>query len=279
MTATTSADVFVPEVHADISQAEFLGQVKVAGSPAVLEDNTLTGNPGDTVTFPKWGALSDLNDLGENDVLVPEAMTTSESEATIKEAGKAVEVKDRAKLVALGDPLAEAARQFGELTARKVDADLITAAQTALPGAFDLTATAGNTALSWDRIVDAIVPFGDSFAPETMAGWFINSAQMADLMRDPNFLEASKFGAGSELIGRGSIGLLAGVNVRVTDRVAPKTILGLKNQSLGLLYKRRPIVERDRDILSRSDVITTNLHYAVKRINDRGVVRVTLAAA
>lgn len=279
MTATTSANVFIPEVHADISQAEFLGAVKVAGSPAVLEDSTLEGNPGDRVTFPKWGALSDLVDLAENDVLVPEAMSTSQAEAVIKEAGKAVEVKDRAKLVALGDPLAEAARQFGELSARKVDADLITAAQLTLPAPFDLTSTAGNTKLSWDRIVDAVVPFGDAFAPEAMAGWYINSAQMADLMRDPNFIEAAKFGAGSELIGKGSIGLLAGVNVRVTDRVAVKTILGLKNKSLGLLYKRRPLVEQDRDILARSSVITTNLHYAVKRINDRGVVRLRLAAA
>jgi N4-gp56 family major capsid protein len=279
MTATTSADVFVPEVHADMAQAEFLGQVKVAGSAAVLEDSTLEGNPGDTVTFPKWAALSDLVDLNEGDVLTVEAMATTESSATIKEAGKAVGVKDRAKLVALGDPLAEAARQFGELAARKVDADLITEAQNGLPGAFDKAAAAGQTTLVWDRIVDSIVPFGDEWDPSKFAGFYINSLQMADLFRDPQFIEAAKLGQGSDLLSRGSIGLLAGVNVKVTDRVAAKKVLLIKNQALGLLYKRRPIVEHDRDILAREDVITTNLHYAVKRLNNRGVVRLTLAAA
>lgn len=279
MTATTSADVFVPQVHADMAQAQFLGAVKVAGSSAVLEDNTLEGNPGDTVTFPKWAALTDLVDLLESDVLVPEAMGTSEATATIKEAGKAVEVKDRAKLVALGDPLAEAARQFGVLAARKVDADLITAAQAAIPAAFDKTAAAGQTTLSWDRIVDLIVPNGDEWDPSLFSGFYINSAQMADLFRDANFIEAAKFGSNSTVLQKGSIGVLAGVNVRVTDRVAAKTILALRNNSLGLLYKRRPLVESDRDILARSNVITTNLHYAVKRIDDRGVTRLTLAAA
>ena len=48
--------------------------------------------------------------------------------------------------------------------------------------------------------------------------------------------------------------------------------------ALGALYKRRPIVERDRDILKRTNVITTNVHYAVKRLSDRGVCMGTLTA-
>lgn len=281
MVATTSADVFVPEVHADISQAEFLGQVKVAGSPAVLEDNTLEGNPGDTVDFPKWDALTDLQDLAESDVLVPEALGHSNSQATIKEAGKAVEVKDRARLVGLGDPLGEAARQFGILAARKVDADLITTAQTGLPAAFDVAAAAGETTFAWDRFVDALVPFGDEWDPTQFAGLYINSAQMAEVFRDPNFIEAAKFGGngGSGILQTGAIGVIGGVNVKVTDRVAAKKLLLVKNRALGLLYKQRPVVESDRDILARSTVIATHLHYAIKRLDSRGVVRVSLAAA
>ncbi len=65
----------------------------------------------------------------------------------------------------------------------------------------------------------------------------------------------------------------------MTDRVAQNKVLLLKNQSLGLLYKQRPVVEQDRDILARSTVLTTNLHYAVKRLDDRGVAVVTIVAA
>src|SRR5690242_7695805 len=124
MTATVSSDLFVPEVHEDMAQASFLGAVRVAGSSAVLSDNTLEGNPGDTVTFPKWDTLGELDDLTEAVAMTPVAMGTSNQTATIKEAGKAVEISSRAQLVSLGNARAEAARQFGVLAARKVDADL-----------------------------------------------------------------------------------------------------------------------------------------------------------
>src|SRR5690606_40496121 len=70
------------------------------------------------------------------------AMSTDAATATIKEAGKAVEITDRARLIALGDPEAEARRQFGVLASRKDDADLIAQAQA------DETAQGGGTPLT-----------------------------------------------------------------------------------------------------------------------------------
>lgn len=129
MANTTSADMIVPEVYGDMAQAEFTGAVKVAGSAAVKSDDTLVGQPGESINFPKWGALSELDDLSEGTAITPEKLSTSKSKATIKEAGKGVTITDRSRLVGMGDPEAEARRQFGILAARKVDADLITAAQ------------------------------------------------------------------------------------------------------------------------------------------------------
>jgi N4-gp56 family major capsid protein len=279
MAQTTSAEVVIPEVHADMAQAQFLGSVRVAGSAAVLSSDALSGQPGETVTFPKWNALTELADLTETVPLVPEALGNSEMTATIKEAGKAVEVTDRARLVGLGDPLAEAARQFGVLAARKVDADLIAAAVAGLPAAFDVDAAAGQTTLSWDRIVQGIATFDDEWAPEDFAGIFINSAQHVELMGDATFLSADKVTASGLPVARGQVGSAAGVPVFVTDRVTAKDVLIVKRNALGLFYKQRPQVETDRDVLARSTVITTTQHYAVKRINDRGVARVQLAAS
>lgn len=283
--STTSSQVIVPEVYGDMAQAQFLGRVKVAGSAAVLQDNTLAGQPGETVHFPKWGALTDLEEPAETAALTVEQMSTDDSEATIKEAGKAVEITDRSRLVGLGDPLAEARRQFGILAARKVDASLITQAQadeSAAGGGTPLaiTTAATKTKLTWlDAIVPGLALFGDDFVPDEFAGIYINSAQLAEAFADDNFINASKFGSGDSPIRTGSLGLLGGINVFVTDRVAAKKILLLKNQALGLLYKQRPIVEQDRDILKRSTVLTTTLHYATKRLDDRRVGVVTLAAA
>lgn len=284
MTQTTSADVFIPEVYEDTAQAAFSGAVRVAGSAAVVESPTLEGNSGETVTFPKWGLIGELDDLTETVAMVPAAMSNSSATATIKEVGKAVEITDKARLTSLGDPEAEAARQFGVMNARKVDADLIAQAQadeTAQGGSTPLShdAAAGQTTLTWDRIVDAIAKFGDEWAPEDFAGIYINSAQHAEILRDPNFISADKLGSSGTAIARGQIGAVGGVAIFVTDRVAAKKVLVIKRGALGLLYKARPSAEKDRDTLARTDVISTTAHYAVKRLNDRGVCVLTLAAA
>jgi N4-gp56 family major capsid protein len=279
MAQTTSAQMIVPEVWGDMAQAEFTGKVRVAGSAAVIEDNTLEGQPGDTVHFPKWGALGELDDLTETVALVPTAMSTDDATATIKEVGKAVEITDRARLTSLGDPEAEARRQFGVLAARRVDADLIAQAQadeTGQGGGSPLSVTVG-TSLTWATgIVPAIETFGDEWEPSDFAGIYMNSAQLGDVFLDDQFVNASKLGNGESAAVTGSVGRIAGVPVFVTNRIAAGKFLIMKRGALGLLYKRRPLVETDRDILARSTVITTTLHYATKRLSDKGVCVATL---
>ncbi|MEV0445958.1 phage head protein [Streptomyces spectabilis] len=283
MAKTTSAQMIVPEVWGDMAQAEFLGKVRVAGSAAVVEDNTLEGAPGQEIEFPKWGSLGDLDELTEATPMTPVAMSTKSAKAVIKEAGKAVEITDKAKLVSLGDPEVEARRQFGVLAARKVDADLITQAQadeSALGGGLPLKFTTAEkaTTFTWKgAMVPGIAQFGDEWEPDDFAGLFLNSAQYADALADDQFVDASKLGNGPSAAVAGSIGRIGGVPVFLTNRVTAGTFLLMKRGALGLLYKRRPLVEDDRDILARSTVVTTTLHYAVKRLNDRGVCVGTLS--
>ncbi|MGW7514787.1 N4-gp56 family major capsid protein [Streptomyces sp. NPDC054796] len=279
MAETKAANLIVPEVWADMAQARFTGAVRVGGSSAVLTDNTLVGQPGDTINFPKWGALGELDELTEAVAMGTSVMGQSSSSATIKEAGKGVEISDKAMLTALGDPRGEAQRQFGILAARKVDADLIKQAaadETAQGGGKPYEYAATETALSWKVINHAAGMFGDEFDPSDFAGVFINSSQRTQVWDDPQFTDASKLGT-SIPVTTGTIGALAGIPVIVTDRVTAGRFLMLKTNSLGLLYKRAPIVETDRDILKRTTVITTNMHYAVKRLDDKGVCVGTLA--
>lgn len=283
MPQTTAAAMIVPEVWGDMAQAQFIGAVRVAGSTAVIEDNTLEGAPGETIHFPKWGALGELDDLTEGTPMTPTAMSTDDATATIKEAGKAVEITDKARLVSLGDPEAEARRQFGVLAARKVDGALIAQAQadeTAQGGGNPLrfTTAATKTKFTWlDAMIPAIGQFGDEWEPDDFAGLYLNSVQLGEAMSDPQFVDANKLGAGASAAVTGSIGRIGGVSVFITNRVAAGKFLLMKTGALGLLYKRRPLVEDGRDILARSTVVTTTLHYAVKRLNDRGVAVGTLA--
>ncbi|WP_399088014.1 N4-gp56 family major capsid protein [Streptomyces sp. BBFR2] len=283
MAETKASNLIVPEVWADMAQATFRGAVRVAGSSAVKSDDTLAGQPGDTINFPKWGALGDLDELTEAVPMGTAVMGQSSSSATIREVGKAVEITDKAMLTALGDPRGEAQRQFGILAARKVDADLIKQAQadeTSQGGGKPYTfATEAGAGFTWrDAIVPALATFGDEFEPDQFAGLFINSAQMAQIFTDDQFINAASLGA-STPVTTGQVGAVAGMPVIITDRVTAGTFLLLKQSALGLLYKRRPVVETDRDILKRTTVITTNVHYAVKRLDDRGVCVGTLTPA
>ncbi|WP_293787767.1 N4-gp56 family major capsid protein [uncultured Aeromicrobium sp.] len=293
MATTLRADLWAPEVWADLAAAEFTAKAIVATSSAVLTDDTLVGQPGETVNFPKWMELSEMQDVAETDVLVPEKLTQKASAATIKEAGKAVEISDKASLVGLGNPQDEAVRQFGVLAARKVDADLIAAAQATVAGGVKyadgsaatasapLSATISGGAITWDGIVDGLEQFGDDFEPSEFSGLYIRAEQRSQIMKDDAFIKASEVSAGGagSMLRRGFIGEIAGLPVYVTNRLGSGKALVLKQNSLGLFYKRRPIVEQDRDILARTTVVTTNLHYATKRVNDKGVLVLTIAAA
>lgn len=265
----------VPEVFADLAQASFTGKVKVLGSPAVIEDNTLVGQPGETISFPKWGALGELDDLTKGVAMTPVELAQTDTSATIKEAGKAVVINDRDKLTILGGEggsESEAVRQFGVLASRKVDGDLITEASTAAGKLLD---PAGTQTLSWSLLVDHFAQFGDEFEPEDFAGIYINSAQMAEVFKDSQFIDAAKIGDNS-ILRRGVIGVLGGIPVQITNRISAGTVLTMKNGVLGALYKRRPLVESDRDILKRQDVVTTNVHYAVKALDPQGIGKITL---
>ncbi|GII98382.1 N4-gp56 family major capsid protein [Sediminihabitans luteus] len=292
MATTTRADLYAPEVWEDLAQAAFTGAAIVGTSTAVVADDTLAGQPGDTVNFPAWMALSEMSDLTEGVAIVPEKLTQKNSKATIKEAGKGVEFTDKAKLTGLGNGQDEAIRQFGLLSARKVDADLITSAQAVVAGGItyaDGTAATASTpllhtisggAITWPGLVDGLEKFGDDFEPSEFSGLYIRAEQRSQIMKDDTFIKASDLGAGGEgtMVRRGFIGEVAGLPVYVTNRLATGKALVLKRNSLGLMYKRRPVVEQDRDILARTDVVTTNLHYATKRLDDKGVLVVTIGA-
>lgn len=275
-----AGDFIAPEVFADLAQASFTGKVKVLGSPAVQEDNTLVGQPGETISFPKWGALGELDDLTTGVAMVPVELEQTDSSATIKEAGKAVLINDRDKLTMLGGQNAgenEALRQFGVLAARKVDGDLIVEARTAA-GRKTATTAAGVTTFGWTALTTGLALFGDDFEPEDFAGIYINPTQLAELYADERFIDASKIGDNS-IVRRGVVGTIAGMPVSVSGRLTEGEYLLMQRNVLGALYKRRPLVEQDRDILKRQDVYTTNVHYAVKAINPAGIAHVTLANA
>lgn len=288
MANTTAADLIVPDVWGDAIQPVILG--KAVMSQVTNNDDSLVGQPGDHIDTPFWDYIGDADDLSEGVAMTSVAMSMTQDRAAIKEVGKQVDITDTAILTALGAPSSQAVTQLGTALARKLDADILAAAldthtnagasdpfKTTAPLSFDGTAGV----FSWDTFVDATSLMGDAYAPEDMAAIFIHTTQRKALMKDAMFTDVSKFGPQAVTL-RGQIGSLGGVPVIISDRLPVVDNVGVDNISgllvakdaLNLYYKRRPLVEKDRDISARVNIVTATAHYAAKRVNDRGIVRI-----
>lgn len=274
---TTATDLIVPDVWADTLGPIIAGRSVFAGLATV--DDELVGQPGDSVTFTRYDYIGDAVDGVEGVAMDLTKLSLTDAKATIKEAVKGVALTDNAVLNALGAPNQQAETQIATSIARKIDTDLQAAALDVTDGT-PLTVGTTATNMSWNAYVAAIALLGDEYDPSDLAGIVIHSQQHAALLRDAAFQSVQTYGQGAVISGRGFVGTLGSVPIFLSDRITTtgtgvNTVynsLIVKKGALALKWKRRPIVEKDRDIRARISIVTTNAHYAVKRTDDRGIV-------
>lgn len=258
-----------PQVLAQMISASLTTKIKFA--PLATIDNTLVGQPGNTLTFPKYVYIGDAIDVAENVAIVPELLTSSSTTATVKKAAKGVEISDEALLSGYGDPLGEASKQLQLSIASKIDTDCLVALATAT-----LSYTAGNAAqISYAAVVGAVDLFAEEdYEPKVL---FINSAQITTLRADTNFLSLDKYPV--PVIMNGVIGSIAGCQVVVSNRiVAGATTVQnfiVKANALTIYLKRDLAVENDRDILKKTSVITVDKHFVAVLSDASRVVKAT----
>lgn len=120
---TKLADLLNPQVLADYVDAKLINNIVFA--PLATIDNTLVGNPGDTLTVPVYNYIGDAEDLTEASAISTVKLTYSAASVTVKEAGKGVEISDTAILSAYGDPIAEIGDQLLKSIASKQDVDFL----------------------------------------------------------------------------------------------------------------------------------------------------------
>ncbi len=275
MAQTLSTDLIQPEVFADVLAAEFPNKIRFA--PLATVDTTLEGRPGDTITRPEWARLTDATELAETDVIVPEKLTQSSDTVTIKEAGKGVEFTDKALLTSIGNPLAEGRRQIVATIANKIDADLYATASAAATTAGTVVTNSATT-FGVAAVAAAFSEFPEMDEPSTMfAGLVLSNQDYMDLVTSDLLLTADKAGPNATLF-RGSVGSFMGVPIIVSNRASAGALL-IQKGALVLSYKRRPLVETDRDILARSTVVTANVHYGTFLQRRTGVVKITTTRA
>ena len=275
MTQTKIEQLVNPEVMADMVSAKLPKMIKF--TPLSYVERELVGQPGNTVTVPKWVYSGDAKDIAEGEAIVPDQLTTAKSTMTIKKAGKGIEVTDEALLSGYGDPLGQAAHQISLAIANKVDNDLVVEAKKATQYVDDAptTGAALDKALAVfedeeDARYVALVNPQDAIAlrAETVKEWIRGSEIGANIVISGTFGETH----GVQIVRSKKVEKGKGFLVKVsavetdTDDVA-------KYGAFVINLKRDVAVETDRDILKKTTVITGDEHYGVYLYDPTKVVK------
>ncbi|OOO66767.1 N4-gp56 family major capsid protein [Clostridium tepidum] len=266
---TQLTNMINPEVMADMISAKLEKAIRFA--PLAKIDNTLVGQPGNTVTVPKFKYIGDAADVAEGEAIDLSLLETSSAKFTIKKAGKGVEITDEAVLSGYGDPIGEANKQLLMSIANKIDNDCLEALDKA-PLTFN-TATAFNI----DTISDALDLFADE---EDEAKVIIMNPKDASKLRKAVGKEWERASdLGDNIIVNGTYGSVLGAQIVRSNKVTEGTAYIVKAGALAIFMKRDVIVESDRDILRKTTVITADEHYGAYLFDESKAIKIVLKTA
>lgn len=270
--------LIIPEVYAGIVREKFLGRVKVANlatNVGLLENTTV----GDTVIFPKFKTITDANEVVKGTLSPIDSLDQDSSSAKIKMIDKIIRVFDMDNMTAVGNQIEEASSQQAIVFARKLDSDLITEAMTSPLK----TAAAGAKAITASELNAAIAMFGDDADTDLMAGIVVNSLLDASFYSMAEFVDASKTYNGTNgngIVTNGCIGSFRGIPVFHTDKGTYDSVKAecvsfvIKKGAIGYMEKKAIDIEQEREEKLHATDIVGDYVYAVKLLDDAGVVQV-----
>lgn len=275
MTQTKIAQMVNPEVMADMISAKLDKMIKF--TPLAYVERMLVGQPGTTITVPKWEYSGDAKDVAEGEAITPDQLTTKKSTMTIKKAGKGIELTDEAVLSGYGDPIGQATHQIALAIANKVDNDLIEEAKKA-------TQFVAEAPTTGDALDKALAVFADEEDARYVA--LINPEDAIALRKDT----AKEWVCGSEIganiVVSGTFGEAHGVQIVRSKKVEKGKGFLVKVSAVDtdtddvakygafvINLKRDVAIETDRDILKKTTVITGDEHYGVYLYDPSKVVK------
>lgn len=275
MTQTKLAQMINPEVMADMVSAKLPKMIKF--TPLAYVERMLVGQPGTTITVPKWEYSGDAKDIAEGTAIEPDQLTTKKSTMTIKKAGKGIELTDEAVLSGYGDPIGQATHQIALAIANKVDNDLVEEAKKA-------TQFVAEAPTTGDALDKALAVFADEEDARYVA--LINPEDAIALRKDTakEWVRGSEIGA--NIVVSGTFGEAHGVQIVRSKKVEKgkgflvkvsaadtDTDDVAKYGAFVINLKRDVAIETDRDILKKTTVITGDEHYGVYLYDPSKVVK------
>lgn len=310
--ATKLTSLIDPEVIAPMIEKKMVDAMKFA--PLAKIDYTLQGRPGSTVTLPSYAYIGDAVDVAEGDDIPIAELTESSVTATVKKAGKGVQITDEAILSGYGDPVGEAISQLGTSVASKTDNDVV-AVLNAIQAPMIHAATGKLTS---DEVANALVKFGEDLDGDKVL--LIAPEQLAQLRTTEDWIPATDMGV--QALMSGVVGMIWGCQVVVSNKIkttptytltedvaldANKTYYTVANGvytpvaepdvadittyyevtqlsytnfivkpgALAIYMKRDTLLETDRDIINKSTVMTVDKHYVVYLYDASKAIKIT----
>lgn len=271
MATTLKANLIIPEVLADYVEAKLTNRMVFA--PVAEIDNTLEGQGGDTLKFPKYQYIGAADVTNENGQITPVALTAGSVTKTVHKLTKAVQITDEARLSAYGDPIGEAATQLALAIDDKTDAEMLDEMETA-PRVFGSIVD-----ISADGIADALTLFGEDV--DGVKALFVAPKDLAVLRKDPDFINGSEIA--TDIMIRGAVGAIWGCQIIPTNRLngssAERDAYIVKPGGLALINKRGTLIETEREPEYMRDTIYASKHYVPYLKDESKVIRICLYKA
>lgn len=274
---TKLAQMFDPQVVARKIDKKLIDAIRFA--PLAEVDETLVGQPGSTLTMPYFQYIGAAVDLTEGSSISTVSLIASTVSVQIKEVGKGVEITDNAVLSGYGDPIGEGAKQIRLSIADKVDNDFITCLN-GIDSTMTYSTGASTSAITPAGITDALELFGEDI--DGVKALVCSPRLYKEIRKSKDWLPASEIAA--DLLIRGAVGETNGCQIIVSNRLrGTKANLGkdekayiVKPGALRLILKRDSLVETDRDILRRVNVVTGTKHYITYLYDGSKAIKLTV---
>ena len=248
--ATKLANLFNPQVVGDMIDKKLVDAIRF--SPLATVDTTLVGRPGSKLTLPSYAYIGDASVVGEGEDIPVAQLTQSTAEVEIHKIGKGVQITDEAVLSGYGNPEEEAVNQILTALASQADKEMLAVLEAIAPA---MTHT-GAAVLTADNVADALVKFGEDIDGDKVL--LCNAEDYNAIRKANDWVPASEIAA--NMVIRGSVGMVHGCQVVISNKLAGKPAFIVKPGALRLILKRDTLVETDRDIVNKSTVITADKH-------------------
>lgn len=267
---TLKSDLVIPEVMADLVESKLGDNITLL--PLAVEDNSLVGQPGDTLKFPAFKYIGKANIVAENGAIETGKLEAGTKSVTVHKYAKGISITDEARLSGHGDPMDEAAKQLARAIDQGVDDELFGC----LNGA-GVSRKHINTTISADNIADALVLFGEDLTGDKVL--LTDAAGFAALRKDSDYIRASDMG--QRMITDEVVGEVWGCQIMISNKIKTDTTVKEKSHfivkpgALRLVNKQGTLVEVDRVAKNARDDVYATKHVVGYLYDESKVVALT----